>query len=260
MRNSGIIGVFYRKWELNVTRVRKLYKTWCKENKQYFRKGKLKDECIQDAKNSLMQHLRAHNVTIAEAQFASVETTQLWDIVVYFASYLIGAITGSIAMPQYDFWTGVIWGLIGLVILFHPLKFVVWKYTHDINMSANTLLQMTLESYQQIYSSDMCRDTKECILFHGKTVTIPYHAEELYEQKMRNSKYYRNAYLVSIHTRNQEFEYIWYTNTSYKKFNPHAHQKFLDTCEEQIGMKWAHIDKTQIAIKDLSHPKTSTSN
>lgn len=243
-----------------MTRVRKLYKTWCKENKQYFRHGNLKEDNLQEAKNSLLLYLHTNNTTITEVQFATTETTQLWDVTMYFASYLTGSIMGSIATKTYTLWSAIIWGVVGIALLYYPLKWMIWKYTKDLNLSANTLLQITLECYQNIYSTEMCTDAKPITLFGGQIVRTPCQAEELYEQKMRHSKYYRNAYLVSIHTRNQNFEYIWYTNTRYKKLNPHAYQKFLDICEEQVGMKWANIDKTQIAIKDLSHPNTSTSN
>ena len=243
-----------------MTRVRKLYNTWKKEHKQYFRCGNLKEDHIQEAKNSLLLYLHANHVTITEAQFAATETTQLLEVAMYFASYLVGSLTGSIATPTYNFWFFLLGGCVGVLVLYHPLKWLIWKYTKDLNLSGNTLLQITLESYQNIYAAEMCMDTKVSTLLNAQTVNIPCHAEELYEQKMRNSQYYRNAYLVSIHTRNQEFEYIWYTNTSYKKFNTHAYQKLLDICEEQIGIKWNNIDKTQIAIKDLSHPNTSTSN
>ena len=241
-----------------MTRVRKLYKTWCKENEQFFNKDKLKAEYTQDAKQALIIYLRNNNVTITEAQFALTEITHAWNIAMYFISCFVGAITGSLFTGDNIIAT-IIWSVIWLGICYFPLKQIIWKHTKDLNSSQVNLLHITLESYKEMYANEMDVDRKMITLWNGQKIAVPHQAEELYEQKMRNPKYYRNAYLVSIHAGNQDFEYIWYTNTRYKKLNPNTYQKFLDACEEQIGMKWTNIDKAQIEIKDLTCKTNPTS-
>ena len=243
-----------------MTRVRKLYKSWKKDNKQFFALGNIKQEYIQDAKNSLLIYLRQNNVTITEAQFTISEIINLWDIVMYFASGLAGTMTGSLAAKTYTVGEWIFWGLIGVLVFYYALSWVIKRIVHELTFSPNTLLQAVLESYKEMYANEMDVDKKIATLWNGQSITFSRQVEELYEQKMRNPKYYRNAYLVSIYNGKQLFEYVWYTNTKYKKLNSNAYQKFLDTCEEQIGIKWNNIDKTQMEIKDLSHTHPSTSN
>ena len=243
-----------------MTRVRELYKIWKKENKNFFVFGNIKQDCAQAAKNSLLISLRQNNVTTTEAQMAIAETINLWDLAMYFASVLAGTLTGSLVAQSSTASHGVFWATISGGACYWLLQWMIQKLSHEITFSPNTLLQITLQSYQEMYSDEMNDDIKQIVLWNSRCVFVPYRAEVLYEQKMRNPKYYRNVYLVTIRVKNQDFEYIWYTNTRYKKLNSHAYQKFLDICEKQIGMKWVNIDKTQIAIKDLSHPKTFTSN
>lgn len=243
-----------------MTRVRKLYKTWKKDNKHFFAFGNIKQECAQDAKNSLLIHLRQNNVTTTEAQMAISETINLWDLAMYFASGLAGTTTGSLVAKTSTIRHGIVFGLISGGLCYYLLQWMIQKLSHEITFSPNTLLQLTLESYREMYANEMNEDIKQIVLWHGRCVFVPYRAEALYEQKMRSPKYYRNAYLVSIHAGSQNFEYIWYTNTKYKKLNPNTLQKFMDTCEEQIGVKWSSIDKTQVEIKDLTHNTVPTSD
>ena len=184
-----------------MTRVRKIYKTWYKNNKCFFRFGNLKEDQLQEAKQSLMTTLRQNNVSITEAQLALQETSQIWDIVVYVVSYFTGSISGAMVTPTYTWIAVILGGCVGILALYYPLKALIQKSVKDINSSGNTLLTIALESYQDIYNKEMNRDAKLTVLYN-KCISVPCNAEELYEQKMRNSKYYRNAYLVSIHTRN----------------------------------------------------------
>lgn len=242
-----------------MTRVRKLYKSWKKDNKQFFALGNIKQEYIQDAKNSLLIYLRQNNVTITEAQFTISEIINLWDIVMYFASGLAGTMTGSLAAKTYTVGEWIFWGLIGGLVFYYALSWVIKRIVHELTFSPNTLLQAVLESYKEMYANEMDVDKKIATLWNGQSITFSRQVEELYEQKMRNPKYYRNAYLISIHNDAQGFEYIWYTNTKYKKLNPNTIQKFTDICEEQIGMKWHNIDAAKITIEDLPYVTIPTS-
>ena len=131
-----------------MTRVRKLYKTWKKDNKHFFAFGNIKQECAQDAKNSLLIHLRQNNVTTTEAQMAISETINLWDLAMYFASGLAGTTTGSLVAKTSTIRHGIVFGLISGGLCYYLLQRMIQKLSHEITFSPNTLLQLTLESYR----------------------------------------------------------------------------------------------------------------
>ena len=226
-------------------RVKKFFGEWKQQNPQFFKGEYIHKDLYEEAVKSLLSFLRTKNVTLIDCNIElnkeSSRSTLLSNLTSMAISWLFGFISGLTQGLMAHIYV-VIFIILLYCIIFNTIKNV--RTVSKQHLHETYFLQIVLQEYVALYGNEILVANKLVELSNNVLVNIPFNAESIYSERMRLSKYYQNAFTVTVNNNGQYFNYVVYSNS-----NNCSHANFVRLCKEQIGKNWNGIDKEQIDIE-----------
>ncbi|MBQ8626127.1 MAG: hypothetical protein IJ419_08200 [Agathobacter sp.] len=224
-------------------RARMLFVEWKQANPQFFKNKRINKDLYADAAESLLSFLRTKKLSLIDCKIELSTEPIRWTYISIYASMVISYACGWYMPNIKDIPTWQV--AVILLILFGAIRLLA--YISKITISKNYLeethfLQIVLERYVELYGDDLATENKLVELFGGQLVKIPANAESIYSEQMQLSKYYQNAFIITVDNNGQKFDYVVYSNGVNCSMDD-----FVGLCKDQIDKNW-DTDKHQIDI------------